>query len=90
MATQVFKKNEEEQKGESSGCFLDETWANAHDGKDRTWVELDQATDGMKGGVRMPSGIHALQSYSLFSLPSITARRNAYFRTRNGERNSVE
>ena len=30
--------------------------ANAHDGKDRTWVEFDQATGGTKGGVRKPSG----------------------------------
>jgi hypothetical protein len=36
--------------------FLDETWANAHDGNDRTWVEFDQATGGTKGGVRKLSG----------------------------------
>ena len=36
--------------------FLDETWANAHDGKDRTWVEFDQATGGTKGGFRKLSG----------------------------------
>ena len=33
--------------------FLDETWVNAHYGRERTWV--DQATGGTKGGVRKPS-----------------------------------
>ena len=36
--------------------FLDETWVNAHDRRERTWVEVDQATGGTKGGVRKPSG----------------------------------
>ena len=36
--------------------FLDETWVNAHDGWEHTWVEVDQATGGTKGGVRKPSG----------------------------------
>ena len=36
--------------------FLDETWVNAHNGRERTWVEVDQATGGTKGGVRKPSG----------------------------------
>ena len=36
--------------------FLDETWANAHDGRERAWVETDQASGGTKGGVRKPSG----------------------------------
>ena len=36
--------------------FLDETWANAHDGKDLAWVEDDAVTGGTLGGVRRPSG----------------------------------
>ena len=36
--------------------FLDETWVNAHDERERTWAEVDQATGGTKGGVRKPSG----------------------------------
>ena len=36
--------------------FLDETWANAHDGKDMAWVEDDPVTGGTLGGVRRPSG----------------------------------
>ncbi len=36
--------------------YLDETWANAHDGKDRAWVEQDTVTGGTIGGVHRPSG----------------------------------
>ncbi len=36
--------------------FLDETWANAHDGKDMAWVEKDTVTGGTLGGVKRPSG----------------------------------
>ena len=36
--------------------FLDETWANAHDGKDLAWVEDDAVTGGTLGGKRRPSG----------------------------------
>ena len=36
--------------------FLDETWVNAHDGRERTWVEVDQTTGGTKGVVRKPTG----------------------------------
>ena len=32
--------------------FLDETWANSHDGKDSAWVERDTVTGGTLGGVR--------------------------------------
>ena len=32
--------------------YLDETWANAHDGKSKDWVEKDKTTGGTKGGVR--------------------------------------
>ena len=32
--------------------FLDETWANAHDGKDCAWVERDVITGCILGGVR--------------------------------------
>ena len=35
--------------------FPDETWVNTHDGRERTWVEVDQETGGTKGGVRKPS-----------------------------------
>ena len=33
-------------------CQSDETWANAHDGKSRAWVEDDTVTGGTKSGVR--------------------------------------
>ena len=36
--------------------YTDETWANAHDGRERTWVEHDEVTGGTKGGIRKPSG----------------------------------
>ena len=36
--------------------FLDETWANSHDGKDLAWVEKDTVTGGTLGGNRRPSG----------------------------------
>ena len=36
--------------------YTDETWANAHDGHEKTWVEPDEVTGGTKGGVRKPTG----------------------------------
>ena len=36
--------------------YLDETWANAHDGKDKAWVEKDDITGGTIGGIQRPSG----------------------------------
>ena len=36
--------------------FLDETWANANDGKNLAWVEDDPVTGGTLGGIRHPSG----------------------------------
>ena len=36
--------------------YLDETWANSHDGKDLAWVEKDPVTGGTIGGVRHPPG----------------------------------
>ena len=36
--------------------FLDETWANANDGKQMSWVEDDPVTGGTLGGIRQPSG----------------------------------
>ena len=33
--------------------YLDEAWANAHDGKDKAWVENDAVTGG---GIHRPSG----------------------------------
>ena len=36
--------------------YLDETWANPHDGRERTWVEKDERTGGTKGGMHKPSG----------------------------------
>ena len=31
--------------------YLDETWANAHDGKKKAWVETDTTTKGTIGEV---------------------------------------
>ena len=36
--------------------YLDETWANAHDGHERTWVKKDDASGGTVGGIRKPTG----------------------------------
>ena len=36
--------------------YTDETWANAHDGREKTWVEHDDVTGGTKGGIRKPTG----------------------------------
>lgn len=35
--------------------YLDETWARAHDSKDKAWVE-DRITSGTLGGVQRPPG----------------------------------
>ncbi|XP_065908182.1 uncharacterized protein [Dysidea avara] len=35
--------------------YLDEAWANVHDGKSRAWVEADKTTGGTIGGVSKPS-----------------------------------
>ena len=32
--------------------YLDETWANAHDGKKKAWVEEDTTTKGTIGGIQ--------------------------------------
>ena len=42
--------------------YLDETWANAHDGKKKAWVEKDTTTKGTIGGVEG----YALIQYSVF------------------------
>jgi hypothetical protein len=36
--------------------YLDETWANAHDGRDTAWVEKDTVTGGTLGGVKRSPG----------------------------------
>ena len=37
--------------------YLDETWANAHDGVEKMWVEDNPRTiSGTKGGIRKLSG----------------------------------
>ena len=46
-------KNREENHPE---IYLDETWANAHDRKDKAWVEKDDITGGTIGGIKRPSG----------------------------------
>ena len=45
--------------------FLDETWANAHDGKVCDWVKRDVITAGTLGGVR----------YSFFYLVDVLCQR---------------
>jgi len=32
--------------------YLDETWANAHDGKKKAWVETDTTTKGTIRGIQ--------------------------------------
>ena len=32
--------------------YLDETWVNAHDGKNKAWGEKDTTTGGTIGGVK--------------------------------------
>ena len=46
--------------------FLDETWANSHDGKDMAWVENDPVTGGTLGGVRRPTGEGEAFDYSWY------------------------
>ena len=37
--------------------YLDETWANSHDGKEKIWVENDdKVAGGTKEGMQKPSG----------------------------------
>jgi len=47
--------------------YLDETWANAHDGKSKAWVEKDTTTGGTIGGVQ-GFVITVLCIYSLLNL----------------------
>ena len=42
--------------------YLDETWANAHDGKKKAWVEKDTTTKGTIGGIQG----YVLILYSVF------------------------
>jgi hypothetical protein len=37
-------------------AYLDETWANAHDGKDIAWVDRDKVTSRTLGGIKRPPG----------------------------------
>ena len=49
--TSIMKNQEENHPV----IYLDETWANAHDGKDKPWVEKDEITGGTIGGIKRPS-----------------------------------
>ena len=44
-----IRKNREEKK---PVVYLDETWCNAHDGKEKAWVQKDTVTGGTVGGVK--------------------------------------
>ena len=48
-----MRKNCEEKR---PVIYLDETWANAHDGKDCAWVDKDDVTGGTIGSVRRHPG----------------------------------
>ena len=48
--------------------FLDETWANAHDGKVCAWVERDAVTGGTLGGVRYCLVLYLKNPYHNFLL----------------------
>ncbi len=54
-----MRQNREEKR---PVIYLDETWANAHDGKDRVWMENDTVTGGTIGGVHRPSGNGKLEN----------------------------
>ena len=47
---------QKQNKFKKTVVFLDETWANAHDGKDLAWVEDNAIKGGTLGGVRHPLG----------------------------------
>ena len=44
--------------------YLDETWANAHDGKDCAWVERDDVTGGTLGDIKRTPGKDCTAYYS--------------------------
>ena len=48
------------------GVFLDETWANSHDGRDEAWVENDPVTGGTIRGVRHP--LHLVKGHGALFL----------------------
>ena len=37
--------------------YTDETWVNAHNGQERTWLEYDDITGATKQGIRNSTGI---------------------------------
>ena len=53
MNISILKKEVQvESAGKRPLIFLDETWANAHDGKVGDWVKRDVITGGTLGEVR--------------------------------------
>ena len=46
-------RNREENK---PVVYLDETWANVHNGKEKAWVEKYTVTGDTLGGTKRPSG----------------------------------
>ena len=44
-------------RGDHWCIYLDETWANARDGREKMWVENDpRVPGGTTGGIKKPSG----------------------------------
>jgi len=44
------------EKRNGSVVYLDETWANTHNSKDKAWVENNAVPGGTVGGIHHPSG----------------------------------
>ena len=59
--------------------YLDETWCNAHDGKDKAWLESDKTCRGGTIGGPVGSGnfeLHVLLKYNMTCIASHLERGN--------------
>ena len=60
--------NGEESPRDRPVVYLDETWCNAHDGKECDWVERDDVIGRTLGGIKRHPGNGCIAYYS-WSLP---------------------
>ena len=51
-ATIIFNVCKESDQRIRPVVYLDETWCNAHHGKEKAWVEKDEVTGGSLGGIK--------------------------------------
>ena len=57
--------------------YLDETWANAHDGKDRAWVEKDTTCkQGTIGGIEFVEILNLFLIKKIFFIENHLEKEN--------------